>query len=355
MTNSPEPAFSGPGSGSAGAASELLGSTNGSDPQASARASKVPDFFIVGEPKSGTTALYEMLRSHPQIFMPDFKEPRYFASDLPSRFQAPRASGLDPETFDDYLALFDPAEPGQITGEASTAYIWSKTAAGLIAEARPDAKIIAIFREPASYLRSLHLQLMQIRIEKEKTLRKALEQEASRREGKNVPDDIANWPQVLLYADRTRYVEHLKRYHAAFPPEQVLTLIYDDFRKDNEGTLRQVLRFLEVDEEAPVEVTEANPTIRMRSQKLDEMMVAVTVGQGPVSSAAKRTIKALVPRRMRHSLRWLIWRRVVFGEPEAPDEQLMSELRVRFRGEVEALGEYLGRDLIALWGYDKPA
>jgi hypothetical protein len=315
----------------------------------------VPGFFIVGEPKSGTTALYEMLRSHPQIFMPDFKEPRYFASDLPSRFQAPRASGLDPETFEDYLALFDPAGPGQVTGEASTAYIWSKTAAGLIAEARPDAKIIVIFREPASYLRSLHLQLLQIRIEKEKTLRKALEREPSRREGRHLPPEIADWPQVLLYAERTRYVEHLERYHAAFGPEQVLTLIYDDFRKDNEGTLRQVLRFLEVDEDAPVELTEANPTIRMRSQKLDEMMVAVTVGKGPVSSAARRTVKTIMPRRLRLNLRGLIWRRVVFGQPEAPDEQLMSDLRVRFRGEVEALSEYLGRDLIALWGYDKAA
>src|SRR5450432_3386675 len=82
--------------------------------------SRVPDFFIVGHPKSGTTALYEMLRSHPQIFMPDFKEPRFYASDLPSRFQAPRASGLAPETYEDYLTLFEPAAPGQVVGEAST-------------------------------------------------------------------------------------------------------------------------------------------------------------------------------------------------------------------------------------------
>ena len=40
---------------------------------------RVPDFFIVGHAKSGTTALYEMLRAHPQIFMPDLKEPKFFA------------------------------------------------------------------------------------------------------------------------------------------------------------------------------------------------------------------------------------------------------------------------------------
>ncbi len=82
-------------------------------------------------------------------------------------------------------------------GEASTAYIWSATAAAAIAKARPDAKIIVILREPAGFLRSLHLQLMQIRIEKQKTLRAALAAEAARREGRDLPEQIAHWPQVL--------------------------------------------------------------------------------------------------------------------------------------------------------------
>jgi hypothetical protein len=177
--------------------------------------------------------------------------------------------------------------------------------------------------------------------------------EDDRREGKHLPEQIAHWPQVLLYLDRARYLEQLKRYHAAFAPEQVLTLIYDDFRADNEGTVRRVLRFLEVDEDAPVDVTEANPTIRMRSQKLDEMMVSVTVGRGPFGSVLNRAVRTVVPRALRRNLRGLIWRRVVFGRPEPPDEQLMRELRVRFKGEVEALSDYLGRDLVALWGYDE--
>ncbi len=66
---------------------------------------EVPDFFIVGHAKCGTTALYEMLRGHPQIFMPELKEPAYFATDLRRRFQ-PRSAGPLPETLTDYLALF---------------------------------------------------------------------------------------------------------------------------------------------------------------------------------------------------------------------------------------------------------
>ena len=352
MTDSPEIALPHSVEAGSGADAEVKESPEGPAPDRAEQARRVPDFFIVGAPKSGTTALYEMLRSHPQIFMPKFKEPRYFASDLPSRYQAPRASGLPPETFEDYLDLFSPAEAGQRIGEASTAYIWSSTAAEAIAAARPDAKIIVILREPASYLRSLHLQLMQIRIEKQKTLRRALAVEEARREGRHVPRAIASWPKVLLYSERVRYVEQLRRYHAVFAPEQVLVLIYDDFRSDNAATLRRVLRFLEVDEDAPLEVKEANPTIRMRSQRLDEMMLAVTVGKGPISGAVKRSIKALVPRRTIATIRQMIWGSVVFGRPEAPDEQLMAELRVRFKPEVQALSEYLDRDLVTLWGYD---
>src|SRR2546430_16495977 len=83
---------------------------------------RLPDFFIVGHAKSGTTALYEMLRGHPQIFMPELKEPWFFASDMRPRFQPPRA-GVLPQTLDEYRELFAAAQPGQRVGEASSSYL----------------------------------------------------------------------------------------------------------------------------------------------------------------------------------------------------------------------------------------
>src|SRR4051794_32348601 len=96
----------------------------------------VPDFFIVGHAKCGTTALYEMLRTHPQVFMPDLKEPAYFATDLRRRFEPPGAGPL-PETLPDYLELFTPAREGQRVGEASSLYLWSHEAAAGIAGLSP--------------------------------------------------------------------------------------------------------------------------------------------------------------------------------------------------------------------------
>ena len=74
---------------------------------------RVPDFFIIGQAKSGTTALYEMLRRHPQIHMPEAKEPWFFATDMRPRFQHPMA-GAAPETLQEYLELFTEAGPDQI-------------------------------------------------------------------------------------------------------------------------------------------------------------------------------------------------------------------------------------------------
>ncbi len=310
---------------------------------------RLPDFFIVGQPKSGTTALYEMLRSHPQIYMPNNKEPWFFADELHER-TPPRPEGT-PSTLAEYRALFRAAGPEQRIGEASPFYLWSRTAARRIAEVRPDARIIAILREPASFLRSLHLQLVKSYVETEPDLRRALALESSRREGRDVPTHTY-WPQTLLYSEHVRYVEQLRRYHTLFEPRRVLVLIYDDFRADNAATVRTVLRFLGVDDTASIDLTEANPTVRVRSPHLHELVHAVSVGHGPASRAVKGALKALLPRRLRRGALVATQNRVVFGDPLPPDQTLARELRERFRPEVVALSEYLDRDLLSLWGYD---
>ncbi len=85
----------------------------------------------------------------------------------------------------------------------------------------------------------MHLELLKDHVEKETDLRRAMAREERMREQK---------PTLWYSMDRVEYVAQLRRYHAVFPPEQVLVLIYDDFRADNEATVRSVLRFLGVDE-----------------------------------------------------------------------------------------------------------
>ena len=181
---------------------------------------RLPDFFIAGQPKSGTTALYEMLARHPQIYMSKIKEPHYFAVDnpLPERTEGPRWSALDQtgvreQRLEDYLSLFAPARADQRAGEATTSYLWSRSAARRIAEVQPAARVIGILREPAAFLRALHLQLIRNRHETERDLRTALSLDDARREGRHIPDRSV-WPMALIYSDRVRYVEQLRRYES---------------------------------------------------------------------------------------------------------------------------------------------
>jgi len=309
-----------------------------------ALAGRVPDFFIVGHEKCGTTALYTMLRRHPQIYMPDFKETRFFSPEILVPDRAAR-----PETLDAYLALFAGAGPEQRAGEASPQYLRSFTAASRIAEVQPDARIIAILREPASFLRSFHLQCVQAGRETQKDLRKALALEEERRQGRQIPDDSSPW---LLYSEHVRYVEQLRRYHAEFPAEHVLVLIYEDYRRDNEATLRRVQRFLEVDDTAPIEPFQAMETVSaVRSTRIIHPLtrrLRLARQRPELAGPIARTVNSLSTKPLR-----VLWRRMVYTTPSPPDEQLMLELRRRFKPEVEALSDYLGSDLVGRWGYDR--
>ena len=296
-----------------------------------------------------------MLRSHPQIYMPAMKEPLYFASDLRPYL---KEGGSDarrrpqfPATYDEYLSLFAPATDQQRIGEASSSYLRSRVAASAIAEAQPAARIIAILREPAGLLRSLHLQRLQEKIETEPDLERALSLEDARRRGIGVPRRLEQ-PQMLMYSEFVHHTEQLRRYDAVFPPEQMCVLIYDDFRSDNDRTVRRVLRALRVDEAASIDVVDANPTVAVRSARLERLSREVQYGRGAFGASANAILKTLTSRRLRQRVLYPFRKRVVYRAPAPPDASFMAELRRRLRPEVVELSEYLNRDLVTLWGYD---
>jgi hypothetical protein len=313
---------------------------------------RLPDFFIVGHQKCGTTALYRMLQDHPQIYMPAEKEPRFLIDELKA---VPREGKPTkrPATIEQYLELFAPASAEQRAGEASPQYLRYPEVPPKIAELQPGAKIIVLLREPASFLRSFHGQMLHNRIETEKDFRRAMELEPARRRGERVPRGVRRvaW---LLYSDHVRYVEQLERFYACFAAEQILVLIYEDYRRDNEAVVRQVLRFLEIDDSRPVEPVDTNPLKDVRIQPLHHLTAQMQEARrNPAAvSAPVRALDALVPERMRDLL-GSAWRQVIYRPRAEPDPAFLRELRRRFKPEVEAAGEFLGRDLVALWGYDE--
>jgi len=337
----------------AGAASASQDAARGAQ-RAAATGLRTPDFFIVGHQKCGTTALYLMLSEHPQVFMPpDVKEPWFFGRELRSRFQPPSTHSR-PTTIEDYLALFAGAVPGQLVGEASPQYIRSEHAAREIAAMRPDAKIVAVLREPASFLRSLHMQLVSTHIEDQTSFARAIALEPERRAGRRIPRRSVS-PQSLLYSDHVRYVDQLERLHSAFPREQVQILIYEDFRDDNAAVLAQVLEFLGLDAGVTVEPIRTKPLEEVRSRRLHQLRSAVRrAGLNPAKRGRLvRTLDAVAPSRLDSRAMARAFRRVTYRSQRPADEALLDELRRRFLPEVVAASEYLDRDLVTLWGYQR--
>lgn len=312
------------------------------------KSNTIPDFFLAGQPKTGSTALEEMLRQHPEIYMPgEAIEPSFFSPDA---WPKPTRSRPIPHIFtvDQYESLFENALPSQLLGERSTSYFASSVAARNIAQVNPRARIVIVLREPASLLCSYHAQVMQHGNETVTSTRKALALEPDRRSGRKIPKS-STIPRHLLYSRLVRYVEHLSRFHAEFPQEQIKTFIYDDFKADPQTMLGDIYTFLGVQKSFVPEPVSANPSVIPRAPRTRDLLRRALFGYGPVLSQAKRASQ-VVPTHIRRELVRRVESR--FETPGARhDAELIMELRRRYASEVHRLSEYLDRDLVSLWGY----
>ena len=168
----------------------------------------VPNLYILGAPKCGTTALCTYLRGHPDIFMPP-KEMHYFGSDLVFR-NKPRI------TRQDYLSRYEAAGGERYRGDSAIWYLYSEHAAAEIAEARPDARCLALLRRPDDMVDSLHSEFLYQGDEDIPDLGAALEAEEDRRHGDRIPASC-DIPWALQYRQVARYADQVARYLSVFP------------------------------------------------------------------------------------------------------------------------------------------
>lgn len=195
-----------------------------------------PNFFLVGAPKCGTTALSEYLRTHPQVFMATPKEPHYFAADLPGLRYT--------QTMQDYERLFAHAKPVHMAiGDASPGYLCSHEAIANIRAYDADARLIVTLRNPVELVVSYHAQLLYSLYEDEPDLECAWRLQEVRRSGTHIPPHCRE-PAVLQYREILALGTHLQRLFSIFPRDQVLVIFHEDFRARPTDTYRSILQFL---------------------------------------------------------------------------------------------------------------
>jgi len=221
---------------------------------------KRPNFFIVGAPKCGTTALYSYLQTHSNIFMPRRKEPHFFLEDLPGY--------REPMTLDAYLELFSRSLPQQTAiGEATPLYLFSSVAIARIHDFDPQARIIAMLRNPVEMVRSFHRQMVYNCEEDEKDLQRAWRLQEPRRRGEHLPA-ISPYPQFLQYAEVARLGMQVERLLGIFPRDQVKVVLFDDFKRDPRSVYEEILDFLGVPQDGRSDFRPVNVSKQQRFDSL---------------------------------------------------------------------------------------
>lgn len=287
--------------------------------------SRLPAFIVIGAQKAGTTALRYALAQQPQIYLPAFPEPAFFAFDggAPA-FAGPQSPtsrfGLIP-TLEEYAALYTGAGTGQLLGDVSShySYCWPERTAACMHRNVPDARIIAILRQPADRAYSAFNMMRQKGLEPLTDFAAALAAEDA--------PARANWTPDFFYRRNGLYHTNLAPYYRLFGAQQIRVFRYEEWTAQPVAVLAEMFRFFGL-HGAPI----FDPTARYRESAL------------PRSAAALRGVRhlrgAAVPGWLRKWLRAWLW---VRPAPLAP--AVRSALTASYQAEIERLQDLIQQDL----------
>jgi Sulfotransferase family len=251
----------------------------------------LPDFFVAGAPKAGTTALHAALARHPSLYMSAVKEPKFFLTDGPP----PTAGGPgDLRTYrehvwrrDDYEALFDPAPPGALRGESTPFYLYRRDAQRRIRQLIPGARLIVILRDPVERAHSNWTHLWSAGLDPVDDFVKACAEEDRR--------IAAGWADFWHYTALGRYGEQLEQLYRTFPREQVLWFRYRTLIERPAQVLDRLCAFLGVPggilTAVPRENVTAHPEPTLRHRALSR---AVRAGHAVLPTAVTSNLERIL-------------------------------------------------------------
>lgn len=288
-----------------------------------------PNFFIVGAPKSGTTALYSYLGQHPEIFMCTPKEPQFFASDI-------FGSQRNITTLSEYLSCFTQARTSRI-GEASTCYLGSPSAPQQIQEFSPQARIIIMLRNPIDVMYAEHSERLVDGAEHITDFAKAVDSAEPRRyrTGRFRGQCVVR----PSYRELAQFSKQVKRYYDRFDRSNVYVVLYDDFASDTKRVYIAVLSFLGVSPEQECSFEVVNANRRIRNVRIHDL---VRYPPEPVRSM----LRACVPRSLRRKVgNYITLLNEEIRARPTLDSQLRRRLALEYGDDLRQLSSLVGRDL----------
>lgn len=305
-----------------------------------------PNFFVVGEPKSGTTSLHEFFSQHPQITMSRVKEPYYFCTDLHAESDQFHGKKLyfKYREKNKYLSIFNQDKKYEVVGESSTFYIWSKNAAENIYNYDRKSKILIFLRNPIHFIHSLHSHWVVETYENLCDFEDALSAEADRKTNwKKIPPR-AYFPSMLYYTSMVDYAGQVGRFLKRFDHQQVKIVLFETFQKNNEKIFKEILNFLEVDTSFKPDFKRLNTSKKPRIKTLNYLAQNVYFLE---------TMKTILPYGLHAQIKKIgqsmLWKKTHRKEITT---KVYDELAKKFRKDVEAMSDVLHMDLKKEWKFD---
>ncbi len=260
-----------------------------------------PNFFIVGAMKAGTSSICRYLAQHPQVFISRIKEPNYYVwenLEHRDRYLVPCPSGLAPieltqlvRTRDQYSRLFAKASFYQARGEASPLYLPHLPAAARIKRHHPDARIIALLRNPVTRAYSAYSYRRAHGLEPAESFTEALQAELT--------GQRASWSYDMRYLETGHYARQVTHYLEAFGGQHTLILNFDHLRSEADAVCRRVLDHLSLSTDASIRTDFIANKTRHPSARLTSKIMALLDWEFPFRQAVKRA----VPMEWRHRIR----------------------------------------------------
>ena len=283
----------------------------------------MPNFLIIGAMKSGTTALYYYLEQHPEIYMSPVKEPNFFSS---------QENAADTVTdIGAYQHLFRGVSGEKAIGEASHSYLYEPSAAAEIRGYIPEARLIAILRNPIERAYSHFLHMVRSGTEPFDDFAQALQAEEA---------DIDQERTFQDYIGRGLYYEQLQRYFGTFPREQIRVYLYEDLSDAPIRTVQDAFRFLKVDDSFVPDVSlRRNVSGHPKYKTLDGLLRS----QSRLKHAAKIYLPARMRWRLSKAFDDLKTRNLV--EPPPLQPEVRRQLIRVYREDILKVQELIHRDL----------
>jgi hypothetical protein len=297
------------------------------------KTSNLPNFFIIGAAKCGTTTLFDLLKQHDDIFMPIKKEPNFFCN------QVNFSKGFEWYSDD----LFKNTFHYKARGEASTHYLyWSEIASERMSHIyeKERIKLIAIFRDPVKRAYS-HYWMMVRRQSEDLTFEKALQIETERLKTKN-SQLMAIGSQQYGYFRGGMYATLLKPFLDRFPREDLHCILLDDLNNDFINEMKTISKFLEINEGFKFNLKESNPAHIHRNRKLQDFLRNPT---GIIYSFVRFILKK-TPRNFQIEFRQKIIGLNYKRSSNPPmDKDLERNLRISYLNEIEQLEIIMNKNL----------